>query len=322
MDRLFVGGGIVAYHGVSDRPLLPTIHVTPAHLSEQLEFFRTRYHVVSLQSLLERIQSGKSIAGMLALTFDDAYEGVARYALPALKSLELPATIFVTGSAVTGEAFWWDVAELVRLDASDREWNELLRFADLPSLPRDCAASDVLRTRVLARFAGRFPDIAATSTLPFALRPMSIDVLRDLASESLIDFGCHTMSHPALPFLSPAAQEREIRECFAFLSEQLPRVRRIIAYPYGLYDRTTIAAAQRAGMFAGLSTEGLPPSSRQDIMSVPRIIVGDQTNLARIAPRLTFRLRPVLARRHGGEHPRLPFDDASLTHTAREGAAL
>jgi peptidoglycan/xylan/chitin deacetylase (PgdA/CDA1 family) len=42
----------------------------------------------------------------LALTFDDAYESVARVALPALQALGLPATVFVNTEAVGGRNDW------------------------------------------------------------------------------------------------------------------------------------------------------------------------------------------------------------------------
>src|SRR6476620_5774425 len=45
--------------------------------------------------MVARIRAGRPLQGLVALTFDDGYRGVFESALPVLRDLGLPATVFV-----------------------------------------------------------------------------------------------------------------------------------------------------------------------------------------------------------------------------------
>jgi hypothetical protein len=94
--------------------------------------------------------------------------------------------------------------------------------------------------------------------------------------------------------------------CLAELRAALPRVLPVVAYPYGLYGRETIAAARAAGLAAGLTMEARSPGPSPDVFTIPRIGVGSHRTTRAIALRLHRALRPALVARSGGLHPRLP----------------
>jgi peptidoglycan/xylan/chitin deacetylase (PgdA/CDA1 family) len=55
------------------------------------------YHVVSLDALVEHLAKGAALpARPVFLSFDDGCESVYKHALPILRDLEIPATVFVT----------------------------------------------------------------------------------------------------------------------------------------------------------------------------------------------------------------------------------
>jgi peptidoglycan/xylan/chitin deacetylase (PgdA/CDA1 family) len=311
LDRLFGSGGIFAYHGVVERIVSPNVHITPARMREQLEAVRRRYDVIPLAEYLARRDRGRSVAGCVAVTFDDAYAGVARLAAPILAELAIPATLFVvSGAARDGAQFWWDRAERAFETDPDGAWRQLLARAGLPHAAAGAEGWERFRTRVLARFAGRFDTLETTPPIQIDadLRSLRFEELAALARDERYDFGVHTDSHACLPFLSEAECEREIATSHRVLLERLPRVRAVIAYPYGLFDRRTIECARRAGMQAGVTMDGRAPSRFSGRYTVPRLGVMEDRSPRSIALRLNGALRPLLVARERGLHPRLPAE--------------
>lgn len=311
LERAFGRGGILAYHGVGERPHTPAMHVAPERLRSQLEFVQAHYTVVPLRELIERWRAGRGTDGLVAITFDDAYVGVARHALPLLAALDLPATIFVTSAhAAVGAEYWWDTVERARLAAAPERWFAHLKSVGLPeSIGHAAGAMDGLRTRVLADFAGRWPGSLVPST-DADWRSLRFDEMTSLAADARVEFGVHTLSHPSLPALAYGDQVKEMRDNFHSLAQRLPRVLPIVAYPYGLYDRTTIRAAREAGMSSGVTMEGRAPGARPELFTLPRVGVGDIHRNASMMMRLTRAMRPVLVARNRGIHPRVPLAGA------------
>jgi peptidoglycan/xylan/chitin deacetylase (PgdA/CDA1 family) len=168
---------------------------------------------------------------------------------------------------------------------------------------------DRLRTRVIDRFVGRWPE--PLKTKPNSLwRSLDFQELSALGKDDRIDFGVHTLSHPALPRLSYPEQVAEIRNSFQLLRSRLPRVQPVVAYPYGLYDRNTAGAAIEAGMLAGVTMEGRATADHPDTMMVPRLGGAEVRSSESLAFRLNRALRPALIIRNRGRHPRMPEEEA------------
>jgi len=171
----------------------------------------------------------------------------------------------------------------------------------------DANSIDEVRRRVMRGFAGRWPGpiVCRDDTV---WRSMNLDELAAFAADPLFDFGVHTVSHPALPLLSYAEQVEEMRDNLSFLRERLSRVLPVVAYPYGLYDPTTVRAAAEAGMIAGLTMEGRATADHPFPMTAPRIGAGELHSPHSLGRRLARVLRPVLVIRNRGPHPRVPRD--------------
>jgi peptidoglycan/xylan/chitin deacetylase (PgdA/CDA1 family) len=94
------GFGILMYHRVADVPRTaapPTYNVTPAQLRSQLKGLLERgFEAWPLARVLAAQQSGTSVPGnVFVVTFDDGYENNLTAALPILRELQVPATIFL-----------------------------------------------------------------------------------------------------------------------------------------------------------------------------------------------------------------------------------
>ncbi len=116
------------YHAVSD-VLDDPLAVRIADFDRQLsDLVASGYRGATARQILERPGDGR----LLHVTFDDAYASV-RNALPTLRRLRLPATVFVcTDYARDGRPL--AIPELDRIDARDElrtlTWDELAALAD------------------------------------------------------------------------------------------------------------------------------------------------------------------------------------------------
>lgn len=304
-------GGILAYHGIAPKCILPVMHVDDVTFRQQLDFIAAEYHVIPLSEYLARRAANRSNDGCVSITFDDAYVGIREYAASVLRELDMPATIFVvTEAAQVGSAFWWDLIECARLDQPDR-WHQHLTALQLPGWSPGVPAStiDLVRNRVLVRFEGRYLFPTSDELRSTMWRSLTYEELGDLALDHRFEFGCHTATHPSLTRLSYEAQVFEIASSFAELRGRLPRVGPFLAYPYGLYDLRTVRAAKEAGMAACVTMEGRAPGYENQF-EVPRIGVGAVHSLRSIARRLDHKTRPLLVLRNRGWRPRLPLDPA------------
>jgi peptidoglycan/xylan/chitin deacetylase (PgdA/CDA1 family) len=311
LERAFGWGGVIAYHGVGHYPRLPVMHVSPARLQMQLEALRDRYDIVPLRELVRRWRVGRTTRDCVAITFDDAYAGVLDHALPVLRALDIPATVFVaSGHARIGGSYWWDDLQLA-MTLMEGGWYEALELLGVnqPESEADVTL-DSLRDIVLSRFAGRWPGGVRAGN-DASWRSSTFEELTELGAYEGIEFGVHTVSHPVLPLLPYGEQLDEIRNNFMLLRERLPRVLPVVAYPYGLYNATTVRAAAEAGMIAGLTMEGRATSDRPDPMMVPRVGGADIHTPDAIRRKLNRALRPAVVIRNRGRHPRVPPSLAS-----------
>lgn len=102
-------GVIVAFHRVTDAIPEDSVTRSSRTFEEFCRFFKNHFDVTTLDDVVTRLEQGKSIAGTLAITFDDGYAGNADIAAPILKKLGLPATFFVITRYVnTNTVARWD----------------------------------------------------------------------------------------------------------------------------------------------------------------------------------------------------------------------
>ena len=101
---------ILIYHRVNPWPSSFAIDVTPPdRFRRQMEHLARRYRVLPLEELWRRTQEGSLPPRCVAVTFDDGYADNHEFALPILRELGIPATVFVvTGCIGTGVIPWHD----------------------------------------------------------------------------------------------------------------------------------------------------------------------------------------------------------------------
>jgi peptidoglycan/xylan/chitin deacetylase (PgdA/CDA1 family) len=87
---------VIAFHRVNDRPAEGDLTCSPEKFREFCEFFLHHFRVLPLSEQIYGRNSGKDMGGTLSITFDDGYRDNFEVAVPILRTLDLPATFFVT----------------------------------------------------------------------------------------------------------------------------------------------------------------------------------------------------------------------------------
>ena len=110
---------VLMYHHVGDPSDPSTANVSTQMFEKQMEFLKVhRYHVVSLEDLLDLVKQGKPIPGnTVSITFDDGNLDNFRNAFPILRKMHFNATIFMITDNINQEG-WLSEEDLKILDGS------------------------------------------------------------------------------------------------------------------------------------------------------------------------------------------------------------
>lgn len=255
-----------------------SLHLGVSRFSAIVRWLAESYEVVRASEIVARMAAQRSVKGLAALTFDDAYLGVLRNAIPVLRERALPSTLFVVSQYATiPRPYWWDVlASTTNLDVA-------------------------LRERALNKFAGVGAEIEAAmpcvaTKLPQDLLPASWEQLRSVPFD-LIEFGSHSASHPNLSRISTAGLDDELVASRAAVERELKTPVSSLAVPYGRTSANVRAAAARAGYTACYSTESRRVRPADDLSDIPRVSVPAGINIAALECRaVEIDIRTVLAR--------------------------
>jgi peptidoglycan/xylan/chitin deacetylase (PgdA/CDA1 family) len=260
-------GRILYYHRVNnDRdPFFPSMPVEV--FERQMRFVARRYRVVSLERLIEHLESG-SPGTLVAITFDDGYRDNYENAFPILQHYGLAATIFLsTGSLDTGVPLWFEVLAGavkttsrefldVETDLPRRFWmrtpEERLRangelFALLRQMPEDERQRRL--SAVLCELAAPDRDLRRDMMLTW-------DQVRWMNRQGFA-FGGHTVTHPFLSRLTRDQVNWEVSECKRRIESELQAPVTHFAYPngrdedFGPWNKDALRAA---GYQAAVST--------------------------------------------------------------------
>jgi len=285
---------VLMYHRVADSAADPWgLAVSPLNFEAQISFLKKNYHVISLNEMLENIE-GKSIEpNSVCVTFDDGYADNYHVAKPILESHECPATFFIATEFVERSLpYWWDELERIVLYAE-----QLPRIVSLKinnqDFEFDLGASQILNKNqmrlhrqwrgwekpisercllftllydrlielpfeTLLRALGELKSWAHDGERDETKRPMTLAELKELVRCEQFQIGLHTATHAALPFFSKAVQTAEITAGEEWLESKQLQPMRILAYPYGRFDETTLSIVEQKQLKAAFTTAADP----------------------------------------------------------------
>ncbi len=304
--RRALGGArvlILSYHlptsdfGADAGEVLPSLLVSIGTLRRQLQQLAREREIVSLDEACRHLKTttsrGRRISDVAVVTFDDGYAGVYELALPLLRELRIPATVYVASGYIgTARRLLHD-----RLFAGLRELRRrgvMPQAAGLPaqlqSLLDSCAADGVGATldHLIARLshdelsaiAGAIEERLGMSEedLPAVTHLMSWEQLRALRAEGM-DVGGHTVNHVALANVAISRARAEIEGCRDEIRNHLGEAPRHFAYPNGLYTPRVLGAVAGAGFASAVTTEDMENRRGGDPFTLKRKTIWENSTL-------------------------------------------
>ena len=281
---------ILGYHRVDDGPDPYGLAVSPERFAEHLAVLARMARPLRLNELPELLAVGRVPKRTVSITFDDGYADVLHVARPLLAQSGIPATVFVTSGAL-GRELWWDRLDRVARAAaasgrrfalpigdsvfvwpvrdgrsSDSTLGQELRQALYPRLR---ALDHTAREAVLDRLAQVTE--GTTESDPIGLRRVvNPEELRQLADDSLVEIGAHTVTHPPLSQLSREGQREEIAGSRRDLEAALQRPITGFSYPFGDTGAGAVSVVQEEEFLYACESRNAVAWRRTDQFALPR----------------------------------------------------
>jgi len=315
------GYAVVNYHGVvpadhsSHEIFLDGNLVQPEAFRQQLQFLKSRYHVVHPDDFRAWIEQGRQLPPRSVLvTCDDGLLNVLTDMLQVLQSERVCCLFFVTSASCSNEPamLWYEelyhlirakpLAPDLQLSEEDTESPSSVSFqarwwSTVRSASRLDAKSRTDWMRQVRNHCG--PTQALRSEKRWRL--LNISELRQLAEAGMV-IGAHTRSHPILSLCGEEEARLEIRESKNSLEKALGRPVWAFAYPFGnpsTMGERELRLAREAGFSCAFLNVEHWSTERPNLFALPRTHVTSDTTLPEFAAHLSG-LHTRLQRAVGG----------------------
>ncbi|MGH9847474.1 MAG: polysaccharide deacetylase family protein [Blastocatellia bacterium] len=266
---------VLSYHGVCgaqpDVADPDGLHVPVALFEQQMAFLTRHYRPVSLAEVRDSFFAGIELPpAAVLLTFDDGYRNVARYALPVLERMRIPAVLFPVPGLIERERWLW---------TSELEWR---RGGD-PDFPR--LRSWLKKISAEARREWLERELEAPDRYPDCEHSlMNWDEINAIKHE--IEIGSHSLNHDPLTGCDEWQLQAELSLSRRLLAEKAGIEAEAVAYPNGDFSPAVMAAAERAGYKLGFTTVARHVRESDEPLALPRILVGRSDTPTVLAARL------------------------------------
>lgn len=263
---------VLLYHTVGESEANPLVgkHIHTVSLetfSEHLRVLKKFFTIVSLAEILDRLQNGKTVRGLAAITFDDGYRSVFAKALPILQSLDMPFTAFLVSRIVQKQAFWRDK---IRWVLHNNLTEPFIAYGkkihpSFASIRQDRFYQD---TKNPVLMNSKLVDQALDSFIADTKQQDAVRAAGELvycreedikrADSPLVSFGNHTANHYVLSSLSEEEQYREIHDGHTFLERLGKTPNPFFSVPFGGqtdFNKATLNIIRDAGYAGYLLSE-------------------------------------------------------------------
>lgn len=280
---------VLIFHRVLPEPdpLFPDVPDVTA-FETQLRWIARWFQVRPLATAIDELYAGRLPARALAISFDDGYADNEAVAAPLLRRHGMTATFFVSTGFLAGDCMWNDrvIEALRRCEAPEIDLSALglgrwpLGSAALRRQAVDAVLKGIKHLDPDRRTAAVDRVVDAAGGRPSPSLMMRPDQVRSLRAQGM-DVGAHTVNHPILARLSPAAARQEMVDGKAALEQILGEPVDLFAYPNGVPDKDYTAEhaamARDCGFRAAVSTAWGAASMRSDRYQLPRFTPWDRT---------------------------------------------
>jgi len=274
--QVLSGYQILTYHRVlTHQDPLAIGSLDKNTFTEQMKLLQKYYHVISIETLIKNLAKGTLVPGSVCITFDDGYRDNFVIAFPILKSLNLPATIFLATDFIgTGKILWYDRVLQAFKDCKLREFN--IPEAGLYHKQLTVKNNELHPAFEVLEWLKGFSPAERNQkveklfiTLGLEKEPMcdlmlNWDEVRAMQKQG-ITIGAHTCSHPILSTISDQENEFEILGSQKIIEKEIGVPVLHFAYPNGRisdYGNAAKLALKKGNFDCALTTN--PGVNRKD----------------------------------------------------------
>jgi len=283
---------VLTYHRVDwpqENPhLYPgVLSASPTEFANQLNALQRRFHLVSLEEVLQASHHQLQLPPRSVLiTFDDAYQSFADFAWPELRRRNIPVVLFVPTSFPDHpeRTFWWD---RIYWSLYSTKVNSLT--LDGETIPIGSLESkNRAARRVMTSIKQRPHDEAMTlveeigDKLRVESRPNEVISWEHLArlTKEGVTIGAHSHTHPLMNQLPLEVAKEEAETSRAILQDRLGQPIDSFCYPAGGFDDNVVDLIKQLGFQMAFSTyRGINEMASCDRFRMRRINVGIRTSI-------------------------------------------
>jgi peptidoglycan/xylan/chitin deacetylase (PgdA/CDA1 family) len=269
------GGIILCFHKIAPEKSLSWVR----GLSQ-------RYKLVSLDEMTTRRIEGRSLARLLAITFDDGWAETCKPVAEICEREKWPITIYVMSSLFDDvETFWFAEIDSLICEARGKRIENDGMVLDLRDRAAACSSRRDLNARLRAmpntealQIINRF---RALGGLPAAPGKSSAFIdphfLRQYANSEWVSFGSHSVDHQSLSSQSEAKLNWQLEESKNRIEEIINKPVKHFCYPYGDPEAIGKQAHSLVGRYYCSATTMIRGVCRDDcdLWYLPRIPLYD-----------------------------------------------
>ena len=297
---------VIMYHRVFRKDATNGFHVQPGMfvsdvtIDKHLQFFKKRFHVISLQELTKNIGLNSSLKNYCALTFDDGWQDNYANLFPLIKKYKLPITIFLSTDFIGTEKIFWPEEfshffhQISRKTVSSHNNKHLTKLmSELPERTNEAARLEHAIT-FLKQWSSRDRQELLDYLRIIFPRPsckrllLTWDEAHEMQESGLVTFGAHTAHHVLLDQVSLEEAEAEIARSKKAIVDNLGVTPKLFAYPNGNLNQEIKNLVKKHGFTAAVTTRKGWVKDGADLFELPRI--GMHEDVSKTLPRLYSRV--------------------------------
>jgi peptidoglycan/xylan/chitin deacetylase (PgdA/CDA1 family) len=267
---------VLMYHGV---PPASSMEIDAESFEQQIAFLKQQGEFVHP----EELESGKpSPRRKFLLTFDDGYRNNADVVAPILRRHNVPAVFFVsTRHCVPGKYLWFTYLRMLATRFSGEEVSiEDQRFSLRG--PEKEASLARLRGYLLGlkphpqaiyeainRYLPPLESFVGAETIAAECGGMTVDQIKEMASDPLFTIGGHTVDHPNLTSCTESEAESQIVEGKRWFERVTGKSCDLFAYPSADFNERVVQQCRHAGFARAFGV--YPNHLSQSQFAIPRV---------------------------------------------------
>jgi len=212
-------------------------------LRRQISILQRQFNVIPLQDLTEALEKKTKLPkNSIVLTIDDGYQDMYQIAFPEFKAANMPVTLFVTTGFVDHQCWLWpdrvstllhEVNNDLTVDFSGREVTLPSKlFSSWQQINDYLLPLNLVEKNAWIDKHAKKNNVQLPNAIPEKYVPATWEQLKEM-SQSVVEIGAHTVSHPILSAETAEDVKMQVTECKSRLEQQLDILINSFCYPNG-----------------------------------------------------------------------------------------